>query len=74
MQLRSCVAVVVVQVGSCSSNSTPSLETSVCFFCVALKSRKKKKEKKQKLFDLKLGSQKEGLLGGWGAMEDNYPF
>ena len=30
MQLRSWVAVAVVQAGSCSSRSTPSLGTSIC--------------------------------------------
>ena len=30
MRLRSCVAVAVVEAGSCSSNSTPSLGTSIC--------------------------------------------
>ena len=29
-QLGSCVAVAVVQAGSCSSDSTPSLGTSIC--------------------------------------------
>ena len=33
MQLGSHVAVDVVQAGSCSSNSTPSLETSICREC-----------------------------------------
>ena len=37
------VAVAVVQAGSCSSNSTPSLRTSICWH-VALKSNKKKKK------------------------------
>ena len=42
MQLGSCVAVAVA--GSCSSDLTPSLRTSVCL-CVALKSEQKKKKK-----------------------------
>ena len=33
MQLRSCVTVAVVQAGSCSSESTPSLGTSTCCRC-----------------------------------------
>ena len=33
MQLRSHIAVAVAQAGSCSSNSTPSLGTSLCHRC-----------------------------------------
>ena len=45
-QLRSHVAVAVVQAGSCSSNLTPSLGTSIC--CgYGPKKKKKKKEKKK---------------------------
>ena len=29
-RLRSCIAVAVVQAGTCSSNSTPSLGTAIC--------------------------------------------
>ena len=42
-QLRSCVVVAVVQACSCSSDSAPSLGTSIC-----LKKQKKKKKKKKK--------------------------
>ena len=41
MQLRSCIAVAVAVAGSCSSNSTQSLGTSIC-----LRSGLKKKKKK----------------------------
>ena len=43
MQLRFRVAVAVVQAGSCSSDSTPSLEPFICHGY----SPKKKKEKKK---------------------------
>ena len=33
MRLRSSIAVVTVETGSCSSDSTPSLGTSVCCGC-----------------------------------------
>ena len=33
MQLISCVAVAVAQAGSCSSDSTPSVGTSICHEC-----------------------------------------
>ena len=46
MQLRSHIAVAVAQTGSCSSNSTPSMETSVCHKCGPKKQKKKKKKKK----------------------------
>ena len=45
MQLRSGVAVALVQVGSNSSNQTPSLGTSICHECSPKKDRKKKKKK-----------------------------
>ena len=35
MWLRSCTAVAVAKAGSCSSNSTPSLGTSICCRCVS---------------------------------------
>ena len=41
--LGSGVAVAVMQAGSCSSHSTPSLGTSVCHGCGPKKQRKKKK-------------------------------
>jgi len=46
MRLGSCIAVAVVWAGSCSSDSTPSLGTSICFGC-GPKKRTKKKEKKR---------------------------
>ena len=42
--LGSLVAVAVVQASSCSSNSTPSLGTSICCICV-LKAKVKKQTK-----------------------------
>ena len=44
--LRSCIAVAMVQAGSCSSDSTPSLVTSICCRCSLKKTKKKKKKKK----------------------------
>ena len=38
--LRSSVAVAVAQAGSCSSDSTPGLETSICHRCSHKKQRK----------------------------------
>ena len=46
MRLRSGIAVAVVEAGSCSSNSTPSLGTFICYRC-STKKKKKKKKKKQ---------------------------
>ena len=43
-RLRSCIAAAVAQAGSYSSNSTPSLGTSMCYRC----SPKKKKTKQNK--------------------------
>ena len=51
MQLGSGVAVAVVQMCGYSSDSTPSLGTSLCHKCVALK-RFKKKEKKNLFLEL----------------------
>ena len=45
MQLKSGVAAAVVQAGSCSSDSTPSLGTSMCRRC-SLKKEKKKNSNK----------------------------
>ena len=51
MRLGSCIAVAVAQAGSCSSNSTPSLGTSICHQCSPkTKTKKKKKKKKKKTF------------------------
>ena len=47
MQLRSQVAVAVVQAGSCSSNSTPSLGTSICPGDPKKQKTKKKKKKER---------------------------
>ena len=41
MQLRPSIAVAVVQAGSCSSNLTPSLGTSICPRCSPKKQKKK---------------------------------
>ena len=45
MWLRSCVAVAVGQDRIYSSNSTPSLGTSICYGCGPKKAKKTKKEK-----------------------------
>ena len=44
MRLRSCIAAAAVQAGSCSSNKTPSLGTSICHRCSPKKKKKKKKD------------------------------
>ena len=46
LQLRSGVAVAVVETGSCSSNWTPSLGTSMGCRCSPKKKRKKKKKRR----------------------------
>ena len=58
------MAVAVVEAGSCSSHSTPSLGTSICLG-EALKSRKKKKKKKvdQKWYPTATHRQTDGLDG-----------
>ena len=44
-QLRSCIAVSVVQASSCNSHSTPkNLGTSICHWCSTKKKKKKKKK------------------------------
>ena len=48
VQLGSRVAVAVVYASSCSSNSTPSLGTSICRGYGPEMKKKKKKEKKEK--------------------------
>ena len=45
MQLGSHVAVAVVKASSCSSDSTPSLGTSMCYGCGPKKQKKKKIKK-----------------------------
>ena len=54
-RLRSCVAVAVVQVSSCRSDSTPILGTSICHECGPKKAKKKKKEEEKKLVYALLG-------------------
>ena len=53
MRLGSGVAVAVPQAGSCSSDSTPSLGTSICHGA-ALKSKKRKKDAYIKFYQLKV--------------------
>ena len=48
MQLGSCIAVAVVQAGSCSSDLTPSLGTSIGHGYGPKKKKKKKKKRKEK--------------------------
>ena len=47
--LRSGVAMAVVWAGSCSSDSTPSLGTSICHGCGPKKEKKRKKKKKKRV-------------------------
>ena len=47
MRLGSHVAVAVAYAGSCSSDSTPSLGTSICPGCGPKKEKKKKKRKRK---------------------------
>ena len=44
MQLRSHIAVAVVQAGACTSSSTPSLGTSICHRCSPKKRKRIAKE------------------------------
>ena len=43
--LRSCIAVVVVWAGSCSSDSTPSLGSFICHGCGPKRQKKKERER-----------------------------
>ena len=52
IRLRSVIAVAVVQAGSCSSDSIPSLGTSIHLGCSPLK-KKKKDERKQGVLKVK---------------------
>ena len=47
MRLGSFVAVAVAEAGSCNSDWSPSLETSICYSCVPKKQKKKKKKEKK---------------------------
>ena len=47
MQLGSCIAVAVVEAGSYSFDSAPSVGTSICSGCSLKKKKKKKKEKRK---------------------------
>ena len=60
MRLGSCVAVAVVQAGSCSSDWTPCLGTSICLQCGPKKEENKTKQNKTK----KLYQYKEVLKPG----------
>ena len=51
MPLGSCIAVAEVQAGSCSSDSTPSLGTSMHCRC-SCKKPKKKKKRKQHMYEV----------------------
>ena len=53
IRLESCIAVAVAQAGSCSSDSTSSLGTSICHGCSPKREPKNKKKKKKKLNHLK---------------------
>ena len=60
MQLGSYIAVAVVQAGSCSSDSTPILGTSICPRCGPEKQKKKKKERENQ----GMPTTKYGMMGG----------
>ena len=64
MQLGSCVAVAVVQAGSCSSNLTPILGTSTCFLGAALKSKTNRQNPPKQYFPLvwRLGKDPQAFL------------
>ena len=47
-RLRSAIAVAMAQAGCCSSDSTPSLGTSICHRCSPQKIKKKKKKEGRK--------------------------
>ena len=47
MWLGSRVAVALVKAGSYSSDSTPSLGTSICLWCCSKKPKKKKKKRER---------------------------
>ena len=55
-QHRSCVAVAVVQASGCSSDSIPSLGTSICHRCGPKKQTNKQMNKKSKYFMIQCGS------------------
>ena len=62
MRLGSCVAVAVVEAGSCSSDLTPSLGTSTCCRCgPERKKKEKEKEKQMNLSDYKLSAKTEWM-------------
>ena len=61
MWLGSCVAVAVAQGSSCSSDSTPSLGTSICCRCGPKKTKEKKKEQRKE--GGRKGGKKEGKEG-----------
>ena len=54
MQLGSCVAVAVVQAGSCSPNLTSILGTSICHECGPKKTKTKIKKKKKGISKISL--------------------
>ena len=61
MQLGSGVSVAVFVAGSCSSDWTPSLGTSICCRCGREKKRKERKEgKKERKEGRKEGRKKKG--------------
>ena len=68
VQLRSYAAVAMVSVSNCSSDSTPSLGTSI--FCRCSPKMKKKKETKNKIQCLGF-AQREGILFRYGSLHKN---
>ena len=59
MWLRSGTAVAVVEAGSCSCDSTPSLGTSICHIGNPKKKKKKKKKRKERKKSWQSGEEKD---------------
>ena len=67
MRLRSCVAVAVVQAGSCSSNLTPSLGTSICLMCGPKKKKINPHRHRHTILNSRGDSDPDGLSNGLRA-------
>ena len=66
MRLGSCIAVAVVWASGYSSNSTPSLGTSICHECSPKKKKKEKKEKNNQERDRRTRGEADPKVGGSG--------
>ena len=67
MQLGSCVAVAMAKAGSCSSDLTPSLGTSICHGEALKKEGKKERRRKEKKRNIHRSWRFLGGPWGWGA-------